>query len=251
MSTVWQRLSQLLVVVVIAAAWEGVVRVGLIHAAILPPPSQVALALYHLAGQDDLHLSAEATAMELITAVALAVPLGIVVGFVVGSSPPLRGLVAPLLYVGNGVPKSLFISLFILALGVGFGQKVAFGIFQAFFVVSVSTIAALDGVPHGLLMVGRALRASRWQMSWYIYLPYMLPVILQGIRLGVIFAAIGILFAEMYVSSVGIGRLIILWGNNYQIANIIAGMLLASVGAIVINEVFRGIEHRVGRWRTG
>lgn len=245
-----ERLGQLLVAAAIVAVWEAVVRAGVVRAQILPPPSQVALALRRLLGDADLRAAAQVTGMELVTAIALAVPLAIVVGFIVGGSTALNRSIAPLLYLGNGVPKSLFISLFILAMGVGFNQKVAFGIFQAFFVVSVSTIAAVQAVPSGLLMVGRALRANRLQMNWYIYLPYMLPVILQGVRLGVIFAGVGILFAEMYVSKVGLGRLIILYMNNYQIANIIAGMLIASLGAITINEVFRGLERRVGRWRT-
>src|SRR5215212_7223088 len=117
------------------------------------------------------------TAQELLLAVIFAVPTGVFLGFFVGENQTVRRLLAPVLYIGTAVPKSLFLPLFILVLGIGMNQKVVFGVVQAFFVVAVSTLIAVQGVPTGLTLVGQALRASKAQMYLKIYLPYMLPVI--------------------------------------------------------------------------
>jgi NitT/TauT family transport system permease protein len=243
------RLGQLAVVTGFLALWEGLVAIRVISPRFLPAPSAIGEVLARLIGEGDILQALAVTGSELLLAALLAVPAGMLVGFAVGESATAQRLFAPALYLLTSIPKSLFLPIFILALGVGLNQKVAFGFFQAFFVIAVATIASVQAIPAGLILVGRALRANRWQMYWHIYLPYMLPSILQGVRIGVIFAGSGILFAEMYVSRGGLGRLIAIWGTGYQLPELLAGVLLAGSGAILINEVFRMYERRVGVWR--
>ena len=243
------RLGQLALLVALLGLWEGVVQLGLVERRYLPPASEVLATLGRLLGQTDVQASLATTAGEILAATVIAVPTGILCGLVVAELAGANSVAARLLYLATAVPKSVFLPLFILALGAGFVQKVSFGVVQAFFVIAVSTIAAVQGVPQGLLLVGHGLRASRAQMYRHIYLPYMLPVIVQGVRIGIIFAAIGILFAEMYVAQVGLGRLINIWGTAYQLPELLAGVLLAASGTILLNEVIRTYERRVGRWR--
>lgn len=243
------RLGQLAVVVIFFGVWEALIQTGLVARRYLVPPSEVLITLSRLVGERDVQEGLVTTAVEIFTAAVIAVPAGIIVGLLVAELAGASSTAARALYLGTAVPKSVFLPLFILALGVGFVQKVSFGVVQAFFVIAVSTIAAVQAIPQGLLLVGRGLDASRAQMYWHVYLPYTLPVVVQGVRIGIIFAAIGILFAEMYVSHAGLGRLINLWGSAYQLPELLAGVLLAASGTIVLNELIRTYERRVGRWR--
>jgi ABC-type nitrate/sulfonate/bicarbonate transport system permease component len=70
------------------------------------------------------------------------------------------------------------------------------------------------------------------------------------VRVGVIYAATGILFAEMYAARGGLGRLINIWGSSYDLPKMLAGTVLAALSAIVINSALRLCEDRLGRWRT-
>jgi NitT/TauT family transport system permease protein len=76
----------------------------------------------------------------------------------------------------------------------------------------------------------------------------MLPLILTGLRLGMIFCIIGVLLAEMYASRHGLGRLIFGWGEAYQVRELLAGILLISVLTIAVNEAMRVAEVRAGRF---
>jgi ABC-type nitrate/sulfonate/bicarbonate transport system permease component len=76
----------------------------------------------------------------------------------------------------------------------------------------------------------------------------MLPLILTGLRLGMIFCIIGVLLAEMYASRRGIGRLIFTWGEGYQVPQLLAGIVLVSVLTIAVNEAMRLGELHVGRF---
>jgi ABC-type nitrate/sulfonate/bicarbonate transport system permease component len=244
------QLARLGVVALLFVLWEGFVRTGIVSKTFLVGPSDIFKAIPPLVAAGDLLPALGTTALELLLGTLISIPTGVLVGFTVAESPALQRSVAPVLYLWTAIPKSLFLPLFVLALGVGVDQKVVFAVFQAFFVIAVATIAAVRGVPPGLLLVGRALRASRRQTYLKIYLPYTLPAILQGVRLGVIFAASGVLFSEMLVSRVGLGRLIAIWGTGYQLANLLAGVLMAGAGAIALNEILRAVELRLSRWRA-
>jgi NitT/TauT family transport system permease protein len=244
------KVAQLGVVLAVVGVWEAAVRTGLISSRQLASPSAAMGALGTILADPNVQASLATTLGELALAIVLAVPTGMLLGFVAAEHRSADRLLTPVLYIGTAVPKSLFLPLFILVLGIGANQKVVFGVAQAFFVVAVATLVAMRGVPIGLTQLGRSLNASPRQMYWHIYLPYMLPVIVQGMRIGIIYAATGILFAEMYAARGGLGRLINLWGSSYDLPKMLAGTLLAAVGAIVINSGLRVCEDRLGRWRV-
>src|ERR1700760_1956120 len=84
------------------------------------------------------------------------------------------------------VPKSVFLPVFVLMFGIGIAQKVIFASVLAFFIVVPSGIAAVHSVPPGLVTAARAFGATRAQIYAHIYLPAMAPLIVGGIRLGLI-----------------------------------------------------------------
>jgi NitT/TauT family transport system permease protein len=65
-----------------------------------------------------------------------------------------------------------------------------------------------------------------------------------------IFNFTGVLIAEMYASRTGIGHLIASWGENFQMKQLFAGVILLAAAAIAFNETLRWMEHRVSTWRA-
>jgi NitT/TauT family transport system permease protein len=78
----------------------------------------------------------------------------------------------------------------------------------------------------------------------------MLPMLLEAIRIAMIFNFTGVMIAEMYASRTGIGHLIAGWGENFQMPQLFAGILLLSIIAILFNESIRILEERFSTWRT-
>jgi NitT/TauT family transport system permease protein len=76
----------------------------------------------------------------------------------------------------------------------------------------------------------------------------MLPLVLTGLRIGMVLCIIGVLLAEMYASRSGIGRRIFGWGESAQIPELLAGILLVSILTIAVNETMRLAELHVGRF---
>jgi NitT/TauT family transport system permease protein len=147
------------------------------------------------------------------------------------------------------VPQSIFLPIFALVFGLGFTEKLIFGITHVFFVVAISAMAAVSEVPHGQVVLARSFGAGKMRIYRSIYLPAMAPQIMTGLRLGLIFDIIGILLAEMYASRSGLGVLLLRWGEAYDVDKLMAATVLISVATIFVNEIMRIWEGRVGRWR--
>lgn len=250
MSGIHRSAVQCLVVLGLVLAWKLLVDVRLVDPMLLPAPEAVFFRAWSLLTDDNVLSHLSTTLAAVMLAITLVTPVGVAVGLILGESAYWGKAFKPFFYFMSSVPKSIFLPIFILALGIGFTQKVVFGIFQAIFVLVVSTIAAAESVPAHYIKTARAFGATRWQLYRHVYIPAMLPIVLEGIRLGMIFNITGVMFAEMYVSRAGLGFLISNWGMNFDITSLLAGIMLASILAIAINETLRWYERRVGAWRT-
>ena len=140
-------------------------------------------------------------------------------------------------------------SMLMLMFGIGFTQKTVFGFFQAIFPLVIATIAAVHAVPGELTRVARAYGATRLQIYVNIQWPAMLPLVIEGIRLAILFDIVGVVFAEMTAGRTGLGTRIFVWGEQFQMADLIAGVLLAALIGVFFNESLRAYERRIGRWR--
>jgi NitT/TauT family transport system permease protein len=221
-----------------------------VDADLLPPLSAVCAILWRFLHDPAFIADLELTASEVAVAFLIAAPLAISTGFLLGERLHLAETFNPVVHFILAVPQSIFLPVFILAFGIGFLEKVLFGVTHAYFVIVVNCFAAVRSIPRPLVAAARVFGATRAQIYTRIYLPAMLPLILTGLRLGIILCIIGVLLAEMYASRRGIGRLIFTWGEGYQIPELLAGIVLVSVLTIAVNETMRFAEMRVGRFHA-
>jgi NitT/TauT family transport system permease protein len=209
----------------------------------------VAAALVRLAGPPEVLASLGVTAWEVAAAFLLATPLGLGLGFLLAEVPALGALFRPLVNFLFGVPKSIFLPVFILVFGVSIPQKIAFGVFTTIFVLIVGGIAAVQSVPPELITVSRAYGASRAQIAREIYLPAMAPILLESARLGMVFNITAVLLCEIYGARDGIGYRIASWGENLQMPQLYAALVIVAAAAVAVNEALRAVESRLGAWR--
>ncbi len=244
------RLAQLAIVLGCAAAWELTARFGVANPMLLPPLSTVVAVLADMLGHPAVHRDLAATLFVAAVAFAISVPLGALVGLLVAENKYWEETLKPLLFFPLSIPKSVFLPLFILAFGIGMGQKIVFGVFSTVFIVIMSTMTAIHSVNPDHVRVARAYGARPGQIIGRVYIPSMLPVLLEGLRLALIFNFTGVILAEMYAARAGMGHLIATSGENYAMSEMLAGVLLVGAIAIGFNEALRYLEARCSHWRT-
>jgi NitT/TauT family transport system permease protein len=244
-----ERLIVAAVVLGLFGLWEALVRAGRIDASLAPAPSTIVQSLIRLAGRPEVRASLGVTAWEVLAAFLVALPLGLLLGFLLAEVPLLGSLFRPLVNFLFGVPKSIFLPVFILVFGVSIPQKIAFGVFTTVFVLIVGGIAAVQSVPPELITVSRVYGASRGQIIREIYLPAMAPILLESARLAMVFNITAVLLCEIYGARDGIGYRIAAWGENLQMPQLYAALVIVATAAVAVNEALRAVEMRLGAWR--
>jgi len=280
-------LGYVIFAVILLGGWELIARLDLVDPELLPPFSQVCAILWQFMHDPRFTADLGVTAGEVGVAFLIAAPLAVTSGFLLGERLLLAQTFNPVVHFILAVPQSIFLPVFILAFGIGFLEKVLFGITHAYFVILVNSFAAVRSIPHPLIAVAhvfgatpaqiytriylpamlplvltglrigmvlciiavaRVFGATPAQIYTRIYLPAMLPLVLTGLRIGMVLCIIGVLLAEMYASRSGIGRRIFGWGESAQIPELLAGIMLVSILTIAVNETMRLAELHVGRF---
>lgn len=236
-------------IAILFLVWEIATRFGIVDVRLLPPASKVFSTAADLLGNASFLVHLSTTLTQTLVAFLIAVPAGAILGLLIAERPYAGEVFKPLIFFIFSIPKSIFLPMFILAFGIGVGQKVAFGVFSAIFIMMMTAFAAVESVKREHLMVAKAMGATFNQTLWRVYAPSMAPVLLEAVRLAMIFNFTGILLAEMYASRTGIGNQIGLWGQNFMIDRLLAGILIVSVLAIAFNEAIRMVETRLEHWR--
>lgn len=240
---IWSaRLWRVALIAGLAALWQAAPTLDWVDPDLVPPLSRVFQMAARLLSDRSFRSDIWVTAAECAAAFAIVAPLGLLTGFILGESARLYKAFSPALQLLMTIPKSIFLPLFILLFGIGFSQKVIFAVVLSYFLVVPTGIAAVHSVPSGLVTMARAFGATRSQIFLRLYLPSALPLVLSGVRLGLIFSMHGVIFAEMYASSEGVGRSILTWGEAFEMERLFAAVLLVVVATVVLNESIQALE---------
>jgi len=242
-------LAQMALGALFLGLWQPASLRGWIDPEVLPPLSVVVAAAGGMLADPSFLADARDTLLRVGAAFLIGAPLAVSFGLFAGERIALQRVISPLFNFVMAVPQSIFLPIFIFLFGIGFPQKVIYGVTHVVFVVTVTAMAAVRQVPHSYLLAARSFGWSAAQIYRKVYLPAMAPVIVTGLRLGLIFDIIGVLLAEMYASKSGLGVLIFRWGEAYDTRRTMAVILLVSCATILVNEGMRLCEARVGRWR--
>jgi NitT/TauT family transport system permease protein len=146
------------------------------------------------------------------------------------------------------VPKVAVAPLFIIWLGMGPTSRLCFAVFLSFFPIAVSTAAGFRSVDRTVLRLCQSLTASRWQVFFRVRMPYAIPHIFAGLKVGATVAIIGVVVGEFVTAQEGLGYIIMFASSAAETALVFAaiGMLcvigLGLYGAVALAEWF------VRRW---
>jgi NitT/TauT family transport system permease protein len=233
------------IIVATLAAWEALAASGLLYRDVVPSLGAIGGALYHTLADVAFYGHLGTTFYEIALAMVFGGLSGLVVGIALGGSRLLRRAYEPMLYYLGPCPKIIFFPVMIMWFGVGPGSKVAMGAISCFFPVALNVAGGMREIDQVLIRVGRSFRANTWQMVTKIYLPAMRHPIINGARLGLGVALIGVLLAETKLSNRGIGFLVIQaysLFNMPQMYSLLIVLFVIAIGANALIGRFGGLD---------
>ena len=245
-----QRLVQLGFLVVVALAWQLAVTRGGISPLLLPPPAAVYQEFVTLLKTGTFWPDLRVTIYELAAAFAIASVSGSVAGYFVSRSRYAIRVFDPLFAGLFAIPAILLYPLYELFFGLGPGSKIAMGATFAFFPIVLNTISGLSRVDSVYVTAARSMGASSARMFWSVMLPAAFPLILAGLRMGLILAFLSILGSETIAAFAGLGHQIAGSAENMDTATMFAYIVFVLLIALVLNFAVSFVETR-GRREGG
>ena len=146
------------------------------------------------------------------------------------------------------MPWVVLFPLVLVWVGIGSPSKVLFATVAASFPILLTTTAAVSTVDRRYLVLARALGASRLQLYTKLLIPFALPQILSGLRLGTAVAIISVVTGEMLASLGGLGFIITYNRTQFETGHVYLGLLIAVALALGANWLMNVLERRVSWW---
>jgi len=189
------------------------------------------------------------TLYETLVGHGIAILGGIAIGVLLGGSRTVGEIFEPIILAAYSVPKIILLPILLMLFGVGLTTKIANATIHGIFPVILNTVVGVREVNQILIKAARSMRASRWQIFSKVYFPSMVLPVFAGIRLGLGFAFLGSLLAEIFEAKVGLGFLVTHYYNTAQISKMLAVILFVFMLVIAINSGMKAIEAHLSRWR--
>jgi len=184
------------------------------------------------------------------TGFVLAVLVGIPVGMLMGGIRDLGRTLDIYVSALMATPRVAFIPLIILFLGLGAEAKIAVVFLGAVIPILIGTYSGILNSDAELIEMARSMGATRSQIYWRIMLPGSLSFVVIGLRIGATIGLINTVVAELYTAASGLGGLLALYGNTFQMARYFVVVLaLALIGGLV-SQGLRTLEAWSSRWRV-
>jgi len=236
-------------VVIVAAIWEALPRLGLIDPQMLPSLGQVLVAWAHLAWSGDLAYHAAASLANWAAGLVLGIAVGTALGTLMATYPAVNATVGPLLQMTYPIPRSALIPVMIIWFGLGAGAKIASIFSGTLLPVVLAAYNGARGVDEALLWSARALGANRAQLLAEIILPASLPDILAGVRSAVAIAFVLMVTSELLIGQRGLGYLIGFLGDSGLYPDMFAVVLTVAALGFAVDRLYLFLMQWLLQWR--
>ena len=238
-----------LVLLVVLALWEIIVRIGNYPAFILPTPRRV-VARFLLAVRDGtLQAHVLVTLGEVFGGLALGLSVAVILGYALAKSRALDRVLSPYIVASQAIPIVALAPLLVIWFGAGSLSKVLVCALTLFFPVLVNTAVGIRNVDSGLVELMRSLRASRWQVFRYLELPAALPVLFGGLKVGATLSVIGAVVGEFVGADRGLGFLVNLARGLFDTPLMFVALFTLMAIALTLYLIVSLLESSLLRWR--
>ena len=241
-----ERWSPLLLFVVLVVLWQLLCTVLAVPEFIFPSPLKITQALAEFTGP--IALAAWQTFWVTLVGFGLSIVVGVLLGFLVGSTRIAYAAVFPLLVAFNAVPKAAIVPILVVWFGIGIGPGILTAFLISFFPITVNMATGLATLEPELEDVLRVLGAKRSDVLLKVGLPRSLPYFYASLKVSITLAFVGTVLAEMTAGDSGIGYLMQSAGSQQRLALAFAGLVVIGAMAMAMYELFSYIEKHTTAW---
>lgn len=229
---------------VIVAVWEVLGDAGHLPD-YLPPPSVIARQTMAMLASGELFQHIGVSLFQALSGFAIGAFFGVTAGLLSGALRPVERFYEPLISLTYPVPKIAALPLIFAWFGLGDMSKIIIITVSVFYPIYISALSGAKSVSKVHVWAARNMGASRAQIIWRVLLPTALPQIFNGLRIGLALSFVVMFVAEMVVSSVGLGFLIVFAEQNLRFDIMYVAIVAIGIIGFGADFLLRQIGRRV------
>jgi NitT/TauT family transport system permease protein len=241
-----ERASPLIVLALVLLLWQAIVTLFAVPEFIFPSPWQITREFVEF--KQPLLEAAWKTFWVTMLGFGVSIAVGVLLGFLVGSSRLAYTALYPLMVAFNAVPKAAIVPILVVWFGIGLGPGVLTAFLISFFPITVNIATGLATLEPELEDVLRVLGAKRWDVLVKVGLPRSMPYFFASLKVAITLAFVGTVLAEMTAGDSGIGYLMQSAGSQQRMPLAFAGLVTIGVMAMAMYELFSWVEKRTTGW---
>lgn len=197
----------------------------------------------------DIYRHLAVTLVETVLAFVAGSALGLAGGLWLALSPMASAILEPYVKALNSMPRIILAPIFAVWFGLGIGSKVALGVTLVFFIVFFNVYQGVKEVSPVVLANARMLGASPRQLLRHVYLPSATSWVFSSLHTSVGLAFVGAVVGEYLGSSSGVGYLILQAEGTFDMNTVMAGILVLTAFALVLDAAVGRVEKRLMKWQ--
>lgn len=230
--------------------WELTGQAGFIRSAVFSYPSAIVIAFFKLLISGEMIAAAYESSQILFAGLAIAIPLGVVIGTCMGRYHAFELAVDNYVYALYATPVVALAFPIAMVLGVDFVGKTTIVVFFAIMPIIVNTYHGVRNVDRSLMEVANSFCSSERERWVDLILPSVVPYLVAGVGLACGRALVGMVVAEFLMSISGLGALSQDYTGNLQLDKGLAPVLLLMIVGIVLTKLVSWCEKRFAKWRV-
>ena len=226
--------------------WQAICVAFDVSEFVFPSPWQIVGSLVEFAGPIAQH--AWRTFWTTMVGFGISIVVGVVLGFVIGSSRLAYAAMYPLMTAFNALPKAAFVPILVVWFGIGVGPAILTAFLISFFPITVNIATGLATLEPELEDVLRVLGARRLDVLIKVGLPRSMPYFFASLKVAITLAFVGTTVSEMSAANEGIGYLLISAGSAMKMPLAFGGLVVIAAMAMAMYELFSFVERHTTAW---
>jgi len=189
------------------------------------------------------------TLVETLLAFLIGTVFGVIVGLWLALAPAASVILDPYIKAINAMPRVILAPIFFVWFGLDIASKVALGVTLVFFIVFFNVYQGVREVSPVVLANARMLGASPRQLLRHVYVPSAMSWVFASLHNSVGLAFVGAVVGEYLGSARGVGYLIHQAEGFFDMNTVVAGIVLLSAFALLLDWAVGLVEKRLMVWQ--
>jgi ABC-type nitrate/sulfonate/bicarbonate transport system permease component len=218
---------------------------------LVPTPADSFSAAWDIVTGPELRIDVLPSVARTLMGYVIGCSLGIALGITLGYFRTLDPWARPSLEFFRAVPLPAVLPIAILVIGPTNTMRIAVIGFATFWPVLVNALDGTRSVEPTYVETARVAGLGRFTIVRRVIFPAALPAIFAGMRTGLGTALVVMVLSEMVASSNGLGFLVLQAQRQFNMPQMVAGVILLGVLGVMLTAMFSFIERHVLVWYHG